>query len=842
MKYGVWFLILFNLLTSCWLYPEPDKEVITFDRYQNSTVGLNEASDNFMITFQHSGNANWSGYTVSGAVGNDALVSGEIQDNQSSIISFSEYCSAIQFKWKVSSESGFDFLQFFIDNVKVDEISGEIGWQEKSFNIIAGTHDFKWVYMKDASADVGLDLGMVDNIVLIGTQITNTNSAYQTNNIMTTNYNLYGEWLFEGNFLDSSTNFRHGTSFNGGYFTNDRNGNAYGAFYFDGQDDYVRIPHIGNTPEGSFEVWFLSKEDGSDSYDQIFSQTENFQITLRLGQLWYRQNSTGGGSYNNINTTYTINPDTWYHMVCTWDGSLIKMYLNSELIAQTSCGHPISPATSYAYFGRWGQLNDHNFNGIIDDFKIYNYTMDATEVTNRYNDNVSIIDHIPSISISIPTQNANYVINQDISISGIASDDFGLDTVYIYSGAVTNILSSGLDSWNSSMSFANAGTHTISVRAMDISNKLSIVKTVDVIITNSNTMDISVSEALDWYGHDFVFTGDADWTFTTLTTYYDGDAMMSGDISDSQFTAITTTITNVSNGYLVKFWWKSSSESGWDYMQCLVDGSLEASISGEQDWIQASVLVPVGIHNITWKYMKDSSVSSGLDTAWLDKVEMVPQAADTTLPTIDITSPAYNQTNASSSVTISGTSSDNVGVVKVYLSDSWTTNVITVNPENWSHTVTGLSHGGHAYWAWSEDSSGNQSAKDYIFFYTIPPDGTPDSSEPNEDFASAKTLTPAADHYRNIHNATDEDFFKVIGSSFYPNFTITLSDIPNDVNYQLEVYNKNFQLVDSSYRMGFLTETCNIVNSDPGTYFYIRVFSANLWSAANYKLRVDWAP
>jgi hypothetical protein len=57
----------------------------------------------------------------------------------------------VKFYWKVSSESGGDYLQFYIDSTLKDQISGEVGWQQKSYSVAAGTHILKWRYVKNSS-------------------------------------------------------------------------------------------------------------------------------------------------------------------------------------------------------------------------------------------------------------------------------------------------------------------------------------------------------------------------------------------------------------------------------------------------------------------------------------------------------------------------------------------------------------------------------------------------------------------------------------------------------------------------------------------------------------------
>jgi hypothetical protein len=71
----------------------------------------------------------------------------------------------ISFFRKVSSESGWDYLRFFIDGTQQEQWSGDIPWAEVSYFVAAGVHEFKWVYYKDGSVSTGSDCAWVDYII-----------------------------------------------------------------------------------------------------------------------------------------------------------------------------------------------------------------------------------------------------------------------------------------------------------------------------------------------------------------------------------------------------------------------------------------------------------------------------------------------------------------------------------------------------------------------------------------------------------------------------------------------------------------------------------------------------
>src|SRR6185436_14596427 len=68
----------------------------------------------------------------------------------------------LTFWWKVSSEDGYDFLDFYVNNTLQDEITGEIDWEQRTFSIPAGQSTLTWVYFKDNVSAAGQDAGWVD--------------------------------------------------------------------------------------------------------------------------------------------------------------------------------------------------------------------------------------------------------------------------------------------------------------------------------------------------------------------------------------------------------------------------------------------------------------------------------------------------------------------------------------------------------------------------------------------------------------------------------------------------------------------------------------------------------
>ena len=91
----------------------------------------------------------------------------------------------------------------------------------------------------------------------------------------------------------------------------------------------------------------------------------------------------------------------------------------------------------------------------------------------------------------------------------------------------------------------------------------------------------------------------------------------SGDISDGESTALEFTGA-MANG-TVSFSYNVSSEANYDFLIFSIDGTPVAQWSGTQRG-NFSTPVSLGQHTLKWDYVKDGSISSGSDAAWIDDV------------------------------------------------------------------------------------------------------------------------------------------------------------------------------------------------------------------------------
>ena len=135
------------------------------------------------------GNSPWTMTNTNPWEGEFCAQSGSIADYQSSemLVDLNVINSdTLSFYYKVSSESDYDFLRFFVDENELDSWSGEVDWTRATYVVTAGEHTFTWAYTKDVSVTGGQDKAWVDYIVFPAMGIIS-----QTNEMATMNMELY---------------------------------------------------------------------------------------------------------------------------------------------------------------------------------------------------------------------------------------------------------------------------------------------------------------------------------------------------------------------------------------------------------------------------------------------------------------------------------------------------------------------------------------------------------------------------------------------------------------------------------------------------------------------------
>lgn len=207
----------------------------------------------------------------------------------------------------------------------------------------------------------------------------------------------------------------------------------------------------------------------------------------------------------------------------------------------------------------------------------------------------------------------------DIAYSGLWDGDAGATaTVAVNGRMVKTATGEGVYTWTSSA----VGTYTLTHRTTKDGVPVGETLTATFTVMSPSAPPDPLGAALDNTALAFGTDGNASW-FVQSDEFHSGrSAARSGAVGDGEASRLTT---EVSGEGTLSFWWKVSSEQGYDKLAVSVDGTESANISGERGWVQKTISVTGnGTHTVVWTYRKDGSVSGGSDCGWMDQVVWTP--------------------------------------------------------------------------------------------------------------------------------------------------------------------------------------------------------------------------
>ena len=194
------------------------------------------------------------------------------------------------------------------------------------------------------------------------------------------------------------------------------------SFEFDGIDDYVNLGNNNSDlqPTGAFSLSVWVKFDsltgiqgvweatstgggGNDGYVLWKSSSHKFQFYIRQGTSW-----------KTASATTTVITDTWYHILCTWDGSATsKIFVNGTEEGSQSVSSINYNANTTINLGGYraeSVSKPYQMNGSIDEASLFHSEISIGDVWNGSGEpiDVSAVSGIVS----------NYRMGEDASFNG----------------------------------------------------------------------------------------------------------------------------------------------------------------------------------------------------------------------------------------------------------------------------------------------------------------------------------------------------------------------------------------------------------------------------------------
>ncbi|UCE95597.1 MAG: hypothetical protein JSV51_07725, partial [Candidatus Bathyarchaeota archaeon] len=197
--------------------------------------------------------------------------------------------------------------------------------------------------------------------------------------------------------FDSTVNSNDGLVYGG--LNMDIVGQINGADEFDGSDDYVDCGNADNLNiQGPFtiEAWVTSSIvfGTTGDYHSIVAKNSMFDNGFGIdvyerSDAPYLEAWTRDGGYNflryNIAGTWTV--DTFYHVVATFDGSILTLYVNGVEAIDGAASNPGDTSMDSMYIGGSAGLSasDGRWPGIIDEVRVSNMSRSPCWISTEYN-------------------------------------------------------------------------------------------------------------------------------------------------------------------------------------------------------------------------------------------------------------------------------------------------------------------------------------------------------------------------------------------------------------------------------------------------------------------------
>jgi hypothetical protein len=178
---------------------------------------------------------------------------------------------------------------------------------------------------------------------------------------------------------DSSGNGKTATLVNSPAWQHAGNCVSGSCIKFNGEDQNATLTDNYNT--GTYSLWL--KILNHKTWNVVFDGGANDNIIISTGGGGTLHARQGGGTGLSTNSTLDVNK--WYHIAAVTNGSAItNLYING--IAQSGTTPGMYAGTGLSAIGSLSSGSErHYLDGLIDDFRIYNYTRTPAQIAWDYN-------------------------------------------------------------------------------------------------------------------------------------------------------------------------------------------------------------------------------------------------------------------------------------------------------------------------------------------------------------------------------------------------------------------------------------------------------------------------
>ena len=362
---------------------------------------------------------------------------------------------------------------------------------------------------------------------------------------------------------------------------------------------------------------------------------------------------------------------TWTHLAATYDGASLRLYQNGALVRTTAVSGPIDISQGPLRIGGNGIWSEW-FGGLIDEVRIYNRALTATEIQGDMNTAVAALGSdttppvIADVTVSAITE-TSATISWTTNEPADTQVEYGLTTTY---GTLTPLDASLVISHAVTLSGLTAGT-VYHYR----------------VISKDAAQNVAVS---------------ADATFTTSAAGSPPVLVITQPANNGSIAGTTVDVSYTTTGSLTEV----------NHVHFTLDANPEV-MDMSFDGVYQFSNVPAGSHVLNGYLARaDHSKISGSDAS---PVSFTTSVADTVLPTVSITNPVSGA-SVTGTVAVTADASDNVGVAGVqFLLDGTALGAEdTTSPYSVDWNTATAAQGSHTLTARVRDVNANQATSDPV--------------------------------------------------------------------------------------------------------------------------------
>lgn len=207
--------------------------------------------------------------------------------------------------------------------------------------------------------------------------------------------NIIADYPFNGNPNDVSGNNLHGQA-NGATLTTDVFGLSQSAYYFNGGSQNISV---ANNPLLNFQAGITAscwvKPTALPEKETFVLSHGSWQGRWKISinpdrRLRWTVNTLS--AIGDLDATFPLKMDSFYHVAVTYTNGFMAMYINGELHSYRPLNGQIRQTTVSFLMGQMlpGETA-YNFNGTIDDVKIYDYALTPDAVGQLYQQDATAV-------------------------------------------------------------------------------------------------------------------------------------------------------------------------------------------------------------------------------------------------------------------------------------------------------------------------------------------------------------------------------------------------------------------------------------------------------------------